>query len=78
MFKWFKKMLGTDTADTVSTTVAVVAPVAVAVAESGKVSVEPKPKRSRAKKADTQAPSEPVTAKRTARATPAKQTKKSQ
>jgi hypothetical protein len=79
MFKWLKKILGDNTTDTVSATVEVVAP--VAIVESGQVSVESKPKRSRAKKADTTASTasaETAVVKRTAKSTPAKQSKKSQ
>lgn len=78
MFKWLKRLLGTEITDSV-TAPPPVADVAVAVesvtatAETAPAATETKAKRTRAKKADT------VTAeakpKRTARSTPPKQAK---
>lgn len=73
MFKWIKKLLNTDTA---SETVQVTSPQAEAALSAIEVAVttEPKAKKPRAKKPAA----DPAVADRTAKATPAKQSKKSQ
>lgn len=70
MFKWLKRLLGTEPADVVSTVVEVHAPVA-AVAEVETATADTKTKRTRTKKADTVA----AETKRTTRSTPPKQAK---
>ena len=78
MFKWLKRILGTEITDSVTVTppvAAAVEPVVItgASAETGTVTVGTKSKRTRTKKADSTLPeSEP---KRTARSTPPKQAK---
>ena len=76
MFKWIKKLLGTDT---VSESVQVTSPKADAALSAIEVAVtNPAPaKKPRAKKPQAEKPTESAATKRTAKATPAKQTKKS-
>lgn len=78
MFKWLKRLLGTEITDSVTAPppvadVAVAAESVAATAETAPVATETKAKRTRAKKAETGATD--AKPKRTARSTPPKQAK---
>lgn len=77
MFKWLKRLLGTEITDSVTTPVTDTVVVVESVATSADTAtVETKPKRTRAKKTEA-APAE-TKPKQAARSTPPKRTKTTQ